>query len=85
MINNVICTTCNTAFHKKPSRIKENNFCSSECYFKYKRRNQIVTKCEHGDIRNNNSENLMVLKSQADHLEWHRLYDPRYGGEQFHV
>lgn len=46
MINNVICTTCNTAFHKRPSSIKNKNFCSRECYLKYKRRNQIVTTCE---------------------------------------
>jgi endogenous inhibitor of DNA gyrase (YacG/DUF329 family) len=42
----IICDTCNKRFHKKPSRIGKHNFCSRECYFQYKRRNQIITSCE---------------------------------------
>lgn len=37
-----------------------------------------------GDRRNNHPENLMVFSSQADHLDWHRVNDPRYGGDPFH-
>lgn len=37
-----------------------------------------------GDVRNNNPKNLMLFPSQAEHLEWHRVNDPRYrGGGQF--
>lgn len=44
--NNVVCTTCGKEFHKRPSRLKDNNFCSTECYFKFRRKDQIVTTCE---------------------------------------
>ena len=30
----------------KPSKVKENNFCNRNCYFEFKRRNQIRVKCE---------------------------------------
>ena len=37
-----------------------------------------------GNIRNNNPDNLMLFKSQAEHLEWHIKNDERYGGDLFH-
>lgn len=31
-----------------------------------------------GDKRNNNADNLMVFKNQAEHLEWHLMLDSKY-------
>lgn len=31
-----------------------------------------------GNKRNNNPENLIVFKNQADHLDWHKMLDDRY-------
>ena len=42
----VTCAWCGTGFHIKPSKVKESNFCSRECYFRHKARNQIRTICE---------------------------------------
>lgn len=40
------CKTCGIEIKLRPSDVKKNNFCSKECYFKHKRRNQIITVCE---------------------------------------
>lgn len=37
-----------------------------------------------GDKRNNDPENLIVFKSQADHIRWHKENDPVFGGDPFH-
>lgn len=34
-----------------------------------------------GNKRNNMPSNLMVFKSQKEHLEWHKKHDERYGGD----
>lgn len=168
----VCCTWCDTEFNIKPSKLKERNFCSRECYWQFKARNQIKTNCfrcgksvvkplskasersfcshqckmktlneelnphrmtmdvrlklrkarlnkgqkdsyekifgQHahrwvaelklgrklkpgevvhhinGNKRNNKPSNLMVFSSQADHLEWHKKHDDRYGGDANH-
>jgi len=36
------------------------------------------------NARNNHPDNLMVFKSQKEHLNWHRLHDARYGGDVNH-
>lgn len=41
----VTCTWCGKEFSMKPSRIKERNFCSRECYHKHRARNRIETTC----------------------------------------
>ncbi|MDE0582222.1 HNH endonuclease [Planococcus sp. A6] len=33
---------------------------------------------------NNEPENLMLFANQAEHLNWHRKFDPRYGGGLSH-
>lgn len=42
----VSCTWCGTEHNRKPSDVREVNFCSRECYWQYKRRNQVVVACE---------------------------------------
>lgn len=42
----VICAWCGTSFRIKPSKVRESNFCSRDCYFKHKARNKIRTVCE---------------------------------------
>jgi hypothetical protein len=37
-----------------------------------------------GNPRNNDPENLMLFKSQSEHLQWHLENDPSYGGDQSH-
>lgn len=37
-----------------------------------------------GNPRNNGPDNLMLFNSQSDHLNWHRVHDPRYGGDFNH-
>jgi hypothetical protein len=37
-----------------------------------------------GDKRNNHPKNLMLFPSQAEHLNWHRKHDARYGGDVTH-
>lgn len=45
--------------------------------------NEVVHHID-GDKRNNKPSNLMVFSSQAEHLEWHKKYDTRYGGDASH-
>lgn len=47
-------------------------------------RNGEVVHHVDGDKRNNHPDNLIVFASQAEHLNWHRENDKRYGGEQSH-
>ncbi len=42
----VECFQCQKSIKIKPSKHRENNFCSQDCYFTYKRRDQIRTVCE---------------------------------------
>lgn len=41
----VVCTWCRKEFSVRPSRVKERNFCTRECYHKFKARNRIKTYC----------------------------------------
>ncbi|MEB1809042.1 MAG: HNH endonuclease [Bacillaceae bacterium] len=36
---------CGKSFNIKPSKVKERNFCTRDCYIKYKAKDQIKTSC----------------------------------------
>lgn len=42
----VKCNLCGKEINKKPSHVKEHNFCCKECYYEYRARNQIIAICE---------------------------------------
>lgn len=43
---NVKCYQCGKVFRKKPSHVRERNFCSRECYYEFKGLTKVNVVCE---------------------------------------
>lgn len=51
--NNCTCSYCGKRFHKKPSHIKEKNYCSKECFYKSKEINMLGENNHQYGLRGN--------------------------------